>query len=90
MARRRRSSVRDPALRSEMWYRKMDPKVYEVYLTATKDLRFPLVQMYQVVQEELIKIVRECTANLPEESVRQHAYMWFAQGIWYITQRYRD
>ena len=73
-----------------MWDAKMDPAVYAVYLTRTKDYARLQFMRYQVVHEELIRIVKDVTSRYPSESARQHAYMWYAQGLWYCTQRYKS
>ena len=91
MARRRRATIdRNPISRIELWDRKMEPDVYARYLTAVKPLALRKFAEYQVVHEELIRMVKEVLAKYPEESAKQHAYMWFAQGVWYCKQHYNS
>ena len=88
MVKRRASFYRTATQRSQMWYNKMDPNIYAVYLLRTKDLAFQVVQEYQVEHEILIKIVRDVLSNFPSESHRQHSYLWYALEIWYNKNRY--
>ena len=89
MSRKRRRTIdRNPFHRVMLWDRKLEPETYAIYLTRVKDLAREKFEYYQVVHEFLIKLVREVLSHYPEESHRMHAYMWYAQGLWYIIQRY--
>jgi len=91
MTRRRRAVAhRTVAQRLRMWDRKLEPDTYAVYLTQVKDMARDKFLRYQAVHEYLIKIVKDVVSKHPDETARQHAYMWFAQGLWYCTQRYSD
>jgi len=91
MARTRRAvGLRTPVDRAKLWYRKMDPHVYAVYLSATKDIAFDKFLYYQEVHEDIIRIVKDVLSRYPEEYIKTHAYVWYAQGIWYVSKRYRD
>jgi len=91
MTRRRRAVAhRTVAQRLKLWDRKLEPDTYAVYLTQVKDMARDKFLRYQAVHEYLIKIVKDVVSKHPEETARQHAYMWFAQGLWYCTQRYSD
>jgi len=91
MSRRRRQTIdRNPLSRVELWDRKLEPETYRTYLTAVKPLALRKFSEYQCIHESLIKEVKEILAKFPEETSKQHAYMWFTQGIWYCTQRYED
>jgi len=88
--RRRQSFTRSPIERALMWDSKVEPETYTVYLTRVKDIAFRRVLTYQVVHEELIRIVKDTLSKYPQETSKQHAYMWYIQGLWYIKQRYSD
>jgi len=91
MTRRRRATIdRTPYNRAEMWDRKVEPSVYTIYLTRTKDMAFRKILYYQSIHEELIRIVKNTLSKYPDETSKQHAYMWYIQGLWYIKQRYSD
>jgi len=91
MTRRRRSTIdRSPFSRVELWDRKMNGKVYSIYLQNVKPLALRKFTEYQIVHEELIKIVKETLSKYPQEISREHSYMWYIQGIWYVIQRYTD
>lgn len=86
--RRRRVHYRTVSQRVQLWDKKEDPNVYAVYLEKTKPLALDKFTHYQAVHEELIRIVKECTSKYDTEYSRTHAYMWYAQGLWYISNRY--
>ena len=91
MSRRRRQTIdRNPLSRVELWDRKLEPETYRTYLTAVKPIALRKFSEYQCIHESLIKIVKDVISKYPNETTRQHAYMWYAQGIWYCTQRYKD
>jgi len=86
--RRRKVAFRTPFHRIQMWDKKMESTTYAIYLERTKPFALQKFAEYQVTHEYLIRVVKSVTAKYPEESNRQHAYMWFAQGIWYVRMRY--
>ena len=88
--RRKRVVFRTVSDRIELWDKKLEASTYATYLERVKPLALRLFAEYQVVHEQLIKIVKDVTAKYPDEYAKQHAYMWYAQGIWYCRQRYRD
>jgi len=89
MARKRRpKTFRTPSQRAARWYSKTDANVYAVYLSRVKDLAFKDVSAYQAVHESLISLVKEVTQCDGGEYVRTHAYLWYAQGIWYIVNHF--
>jgi len=91
MVRRRRRTIdRNPINRVIMWDSKLEPETYGRYLVLTKEIARRAFTRYQFIHEELIRIVKQVLSKYPSEVAREHAYMWFAQGIWYITQRYSD
>lgn len=81
---------RTPEQRAKLWDRKMNAEVYAVYLGRTKPIALDKIIQYQAIHEELIKIVKSVISKYPDELIREHAYVWFAQGIWYCKMRYRD
>ncbi len=88
-ARRRRTMDRNPIRRFELWDRKLKPEIVAEQLRAVKELAKPKMLSYQVTHEYLIKLVKDVLASFPSEAARHHEYMWFAQGVWECTQKYR-
>lgn len=68
----------------------MEPSTYAIYLERTKPIALPKFMMYQSIHEQLIQIVKNITSRYGIESVKQHAYMWYVQGLWYISNRYKS
>jgi len=82
--------VRDAAQRLKMWDRKMRGDVYAMILAAVKDIALEKMQYYQVVHEYLIDLVKRIVGRYGIEPHLVHEYMWYAQHLWYLTQRYRS
>ena len=96
MVRRRRYTMdRSASHRALLWYRKMDGNVYKMILDRVKEQAFERFLDYQAVHEWIIKKVRETIMKLDPngndiyDHTRMQAYVWFAQGLWYISQRYK-
>jgi len=87
-ARRRRSYVRSPYLRLKMWDAKMKGDIYEIQLEAVKPLALPIVGSYQATHELLISRVKEILSRLNSEPSLLQEYMWYAEKMWKLTQRY--
>lgn len=79
---------RQASHRVERWDKKMDASVYAVYLERTKDLARREFAAYQVKHERLLSIVRSAIEKYPSEYPRLHAYVWYAQGVWYAVNKY--
>jgi len=73
-----------------MWYRKVDGDVYKLIISRVKDYSFNAVVEYQAHHERIIKIVKNVIDSFGEDPSKKHAYVWFAQGVWYCCQRYKD
>jgi len=86
--RRRRSLIRSPIQRTQMWDAKMKGDIYSIQLTATKPLALPKVASYQTTHEQLISIVKQALSNYPSEIPILQEYMWFAEKLWKLTQTY--
>lgn len=89
-ARRRRSMDRSPINRLEMWNRKMNPSVYATVLEKTKPLALPKVAGYQVTHEYIISLVKSALQNYPSEIAIMQEYMWYAEKMWKISQKYKS
>ena len=87
---RKRIVYRSPIHRARLWDRKMDGATYAAILDRVKPIALPQFAQYQVVHEHIITEVKRILERYPGESGRAHAYVWYAQGIWYVTQRYKD
>lgn len=89
MARKRKpKTFRTPSQRAMRWYKKMEPTTYATYLSRTKDLAFRDFLEYQVIHEQIIRLVREVTSKYGQDYGITQGYMWFAQGIWSAKQRF--
>jgi len=86
---------RSAAHRALLWYRKMDGNVYKMILDRVKDHAFERFLDYQAFHEWIIKMVRETlmkydpSGNEVYDHARLQAYVWYAQGLWYLTQKYK-
>jgi len=87
--RRKRVFYRTVTDRVILWDKKLEPVTYSIYLEHTKPIALRFFTEYQAIHEYLIKLVKDVLGKYPDESSKQHAYMWYAQGIWYCTQRYK-
>jgi len=87
-ARRRRSLVRSPSLRLEMWDAKMKGDIYKIQLEAVKPHALPIVASYQAIHELLISRVKEILSRFDSESSLLQEYMWYAEKMWKLTQQY--
>jgi len=87
-ARRRRSLVRDPVLRTKMWEAKVKGDVYAQQLEAVKPLALPAVAGYQATHEHLIATVKHVLAALGTEQSLLQEYMWYAEKLWKYTLQY--
>ena len=67
---------------------KTRPEDTFLLLQRTRNLALEGERAYQPQHEEIIRRVKVIIGNYGSESVRQHAYVWFAQGVWYAKQRY--
>jgi hypothetical protein len=91
MTRKHRSKTfRTVAQRVERWDKKLNARDYAVILDRVKPFAKELFMEYQAVHESLISKVRDIVSRYGEESQRLQTYMWFAQGVWYCAQRYKD
>jgi hypothetical protein len=70
-----------------MWDRKMDPEIYSYTLPKTKQIGGPYEMHYQTVFENLLNTVKKILQDTSEYSNTQ-AYMWYAEKLWSLTQRY--
>jgi len=86
-AKRRHGIPRPPSRRFEMWDKKMDPGVYSYTLSKTKLIGGPDEMNYQTVFENLLNIVKKILQDTDEYSNTQ-AYMWYAEKLWSLTQKY--
>jgi hypothetical protein len=87
-ARRRRSLVRDPVLRTQMWEAKVKGDIYAQQLEAVKPLALPAVASYQATHEYLISVVKGVLSALGTEQSLVQEYMWYAEKMWKYTQQY--
>jgi len=87
-ARRRRSLVRDPVLRTMMWEAKVKGDIYAQQLEAVKPFALPAVAGYQATHERLISTVKSVLAALGTEQSLVQEYMWYAEKLWKYTQQY--
>jgi len=86
-AKRRHGIPRPPSRRFEMWDKKMDPEIYSYTLPKTKLIGEPDEMNYQTVFENLLNIVKKILQDTDEYS-NTHAYMWYAEKLWSLTQKY--
>jgi hypothetical protein len=89
-AKRRRGMDRSPINRLEMWNRKMDPSIYATYLEKTKPLALPKVASYQITHEYIISTVKSALQSYPSEIPIMQEYMWYAEKMWKISQKYKS
>jgi len=87
-ARRRRSLMRDPVTRFQMWDAKMKGDIYGQQLEAVKPLALPKVAAYQAMHEQLISTVKGVLSALGTEQALVQEYMWYAEKLWKYTQEY--
>jgi len=85
---RKARSFRTPSRRFRVWNKKMDADTYSAILPKVKPLASEDVRMYQVVHEDLIKIVKDVLSRNGSEYARLHGYLSFAEKIWYAIQHY--
>jgi hypothetical protein len=89
---RRRTLTRSPALRLEMWDKKMRGDVYETILESVKPLALQKVGSYQAIHEHLIDIVKDAVSRSYSQSDQEksmiHEYMWFGSKLWRLSQTY--
>jgi hypothetical protein len=89
---RRRTLTRSPALRLEMWDKKMRGDVYGTILESVKPLALQKVGSYQAIHEHLIDLVKDAISRSYSQSDQEksmiHEYMWFGSKLWRLSQTY--
>jgi hypothetical protein len=86
-ARRRAGHPRTASKRLAMWDAKMDGDVYAQTLSKVKPLAREGEVAYQAEFDRLLNIVKRALEDTPEYSSVQ-AYMWYAEKLWSLTQRF--
>ncbi|MEM2260006.1 MAG: hypothetical protein QXY65_02950 [Candidatus Methanomethylicaceae archaeon] len=86
---RRRSFHRSPILRTKLWDAKMSGDIYATQLPVVKKLALDKVANYQVIQENLISIVKDIVNKYGVEYAKTQEYMWYAEKLWKFTQTYK-
>lgn len=74
--------------RYRKWLNKTRPEDTFYLLRKTRGLSIEAEKEYQPLHENLIRRVKQVLYRYGSESVRTHAYVWFAQGLWYAKERY--
>jgi len=82
------NGVRRGSRRYRKYAAKTKPEDTFRLLQLTRNLALEGERAYQPQHEEIIRRVKAIIGNYGSESVRQHAYVWFAQGVWYAKQKY--
>jgi len=74
--------------RYQKWQAKTEPETTFLLLQKTRGLAVESEREYQPQHEELIRKVKAVLEKYGSEATRAHAYVWFAQGLWYAKKRY--
>ena len=81
-------SPRSGSRRYRKYFAKTIPEHTYILLKKTRRLALEGEIGYQGIHEEIIRKVKAVLAYYGSESVRTHAYVWYAQGLWYAKNRY--
>lgn len=91
MGRKRRSlAYRTASQRVRKWDAKVKGDVYAMILEDVKPLALERFAPYQVTHEWLISLVKNIIGKYGFDHQITQEYMWYAQRLWYLTQRYRS
>jgi len=86
-SRRRAGHPRTASERLALWDAKMDGDIYARTLQKLKPLAKEGEATYQAEFDRLLAIVKRILEGTPEHSSVQ-AYMWYAEKLWSLTQRF--
>ena len=66
------------------------PEDTYLLLKKTRKLAVEFESEYQSIHDNIIRRVKAILSRYGSESFRTHSYVWYAQGLWYVKQRYGD
>jgi len=89
---RRRKSVvtRTVSQRIRKWDAKVRGDVYAEIMKTVKPIALERFSRYQPIHDYLINVVRSVINQYGIDYGIMQEYVWYAQGLWYLTQKYRS
>ncbi len=89
---RRRKSVvtRTVSQRIRKWDAKVRGDVYAEIMKTVKPIALERFSRYQPIHDYLINVVRNVINQYGIDYGIMQEYVWYAQGLWYLTQKYRS